>query len=220
MKAHENASLELKQLREVYDAACYAFAQTDAVIAWRANRSNRKLAATTGLVIPKSVRYRPKRSAQAIVQLRELIFIRLVSVLETYPVDSVRDVFVTSKEPFKEQVQLQFTKAEMLSASSMAYVLSKIINRECRSLTNGGYGEIVRYYKKRFGLDLGSLSPGRLVMEEYHERRHLFVHRLGKADARYRNMYYFSGNMANAARSSRLTSSGHFSGNSNISGIG
>lgn len=193
MQAFEGAALELAQLKELYHATCYAFAQTEAVLAWKGNRSIRQTKLTTGLDIAKPIMHRPKRAALVRAQLRELLFIRLISVLESYLVDSVRDVFSESKHPFKEQVPLQLTQAEILSAPSITYVLSKIINRECRALTSGGYGEIVKYYRKRFGLDLSAIPPGKAAMEEYHERRHIFVHRSGRPDSRYRKVFHVAG---------------------------
>ena len=36
---------------------------------------------------------------------------------------------------------------------------------------------------------MSGFSPGKSKMEEYHERRHLLVHRLGKTDSQYRKKY-------------------------------
>jgi hypothetical protein len=144
----------------------------------------------------KPIEYKLKTSFRNRIrqQLRELVFIRLVSVLEAYLVDTVRDVFVTSKKPFKDQaIQVNFTQAEILSIDSMSYVLSKIINKECRRLTSGGFTEIMKYYRTRFEIDLTSIPPGKSAMTEYHERRHLLVHRLGKPDNQYRKTYAFTG---------------------------
>ena len=198
MKAYSIAKTELSALHDLYGSLSHAFAQAEEVIRYSArSRHNRQDGAPgQDLVIIQPIKYKLKASYGKRVrqQLRELLFIRLTSVLEAYLVDTVRDVFVTTKEPFKDQaVQVNFTQAEILSVDSTSYILSKIINKECRRLTSGGFTEIIKYYRVRFNIDLMSIPPGKSVMEEYHERRHLLVHRLGKPDNQYRRNYVFTG---------------------------
>jgi hypothetical protein len=197
VKAYSVAKTELSSLNDLYGSSLYAFAQTEEVLRYKARcRYNRHGAVDEDLVIVQPIKYKlkPAYTRRVRQQLLELIFIRLVSVLEAYLVDTVRDIFVMTKDPFKDQlVQVNFTQAEILSIDSMSYVLSKIINKECRRLTSGGFSEIIKYYRTRFDIDLPGIPPGKSVMEEYHERRHLLVHRLGKPDTQYRRRHIFTG---------------------------
>lgn len=124
--------------------------------------------------------------------LSEIVFVRLVSALEVFLIDLVRDAFLSSKKPFmRTDVQLSFTQAELLTNRSTAEIYGKIINKECRKLSSGGFIDIVKYYSRHFEIDLGGFSPGLKKMGEYHDRRNLLVHRLGRTDEQYRRKYNF-----------------------------
>lgn len=125
--------------------------------------------------------------------LRELVFVRLITALEIFFIDLIKDAFLINKEPFKRQdVSPSFTQAELLSVHSTAEIYNKIINKECRKLTSGGFLDIVKFYRKYFNVEMGNFFPGLSKMEEYHDRRHLQVHRLGATDQSYREKYNFS----------------------------
>lgn len=83
----------------------------------------------------------------------------------------------------------QLSQAEILSIKSPASFYNKVINRECRKLSSSGFSEIVKYYKKHFQIEVSGFAPGKNKMEEYHERRHLLVHKLGRTDNQYRIKY-------------------------------
>lgn len=198
MKAYSIAKTELSSLRNLCESSSYALAQTEETLRYRVKcqHERKHIPVDPDLVFVKPIKYKLKPSYGKRIrqQLLELIFVRLISVLEAYLVDTVRDIFVTTKEPFKDQgIQLSFTQSEILSSDSMSHLLSKVINKECRRLTSGGFLEIIKYYRTRFNIDLPSISPGKSVMTEYHERRHLLVHRLGKPDSQYRRSYRFTG---------------------------
>lgn len=194
MKAYINAKTELSDLRKLHAASCFAFEQTEKVLRYRINNKQSLDPNLLLLKLPTKYRVNEAYRLKLIGQLRELIFIRLISVLEAYLVDSVRDVFFLNKHPFKDQDSpISFTQAEILSISSLSYVLSKIINKECRRLTSGGFTEISKYYRSHFDVDLYTIPPGKVAMREYHERRHIFVHRLGVPDDKYRQAYAFTG---------------------------
>ena len=194
MKAYSVASSELSTLRSLYESSFYAFSQAEEVLRYKARRRH-KTGLDPDLVLVNPILYKLKPSFRSTIrqQLRELIFTRLISVLETYLVDAVRDVFFVTKQPFMDQtVQVGFTQAEILAADSMSYVLSRIINKDCRRLTSGGFEELIKYYRSHFGIELTDIAPGKTPMREYHDRRHLLVHRLGKPDSQYRKKYTFA----------------------------
>lgn len=122
--------------------------------------------------------------------LRELILVRIISALEAFLVDLVRDAFVVTKQPFLDKnVTYEFTQEDLLYNNNPTEIYKRIIQRETRRLTNGSFTEVIKYYKKRFDLDLASIAPGYNVMNEYHDRRHILVHRLGVTDEQYRKKY-------------------------------
>ncbi len=198
MKAYSIANTELSSLKGLYRSSLYAFSQVEEFLRYKGhckhNRADGCIDADLQVIQPIFYKSKALFRNRLRNQMRELIFIRLVSILEAYLVDTVRDVFLVTKKPFRDQtLQVGFTQAELLSARSISYILSKIINRECRRLTSRGFYEVIKYYKSRFNIDLASIKPGKTAMGEYHERRHLLVHRLGKTDAQYRKNYGFTG---------------------------
>jgi len=193
MKAFANFKHDLNKLSAFYKATIYSYEQTEALLRFR-NRNKIKYdePTETGLLIKQPHYYKIKGSAKKSIRdnLTELIFVRLVSSLEVFLIDLVRDAFLENKEPFKKQeVSSQFTQAELLSLRSTAGLYHKIITKECRRLSSGGFEDIVKFYKKYFNIDLGSFAPGLTKMDEYHDRRHILVHRLGKTDQQFREKY-------------------------------
>lgn len=123
--------------------------------------------------------------------LRELIFVRAISALETFLTDAIRDVFIVTKAPFLDKsIRIEMSQEELISNNTPTKIYAKIINREMRNLTSGGFNEFIKYYKKRFNIDLSQIAPGYKKMNEYHDHRHILVHRLGKTDEVFRKKYH------------------------------
>ncbi len=197
MKAYSIAKTELASLKGLHRSSLYAFSQVEEFLRYKAhckyNRADGCIDADLQAIQPIFYKLKASFRNRLRNQMRELIFIRLVSVLEAYLVDTVRDVFLVTKKPFRDQTsQAGFTQAELLSARSISLFFQNN-NKECRRLTSGGFYEVIKYYKSRFSIDLTRINPGKTTMGEYHERRHLLVHRLGKTDAQYRKSYGFTG---------------------------
>lgn len=122
-------------------------------------------------------------------KLRELLLVKLISILEKYLTDNVKFIFMESKVPFKTNNFITFQHQELLSFKSLTEVHSKLISKESRQLSNGGLDKIIKYYNSKFKLNLNSFFPSKERIIEYHERRHLYVHNLGKTDKKYRKNY-------------------------------
>lgn len=132
-----------------------------------------------------------KRKVEAM--LRELIFVRAISALETFLTDVIRDVFIVTKAPFMDKdLRIEMSQAELIGINTPTMIYSKIINRETRSLTSGGFNEFIKYYKKRFNIDLATIEPSYKKMNEYHDVRHILVHRLGETDEAFRKKHHTS----------------------------
>src|SRR5204862_1595218 len=70
--------------------------------------------------------------------LREAIFVRLISALEVFLIDSVRDIFLARRDLFYSADKVEFAVSEVLSADSISQVWTKVINRELRKLHGRG----------------------------------------------------------------------------------
>ncbi|OFX16470.1 MAG: hypothetical protein A2033_05255 [Bacteroidetes bacterium GWA2_31_9] len=121
--------------------------------------------------------------------LRELILIRMISALEVYLIENIKFIAANNVFIFKTNDQISFTTAELMSYDSITEIFEKIITKDCRKLSSGGFKKITSYYYSKLKLNISSIPPGQNIMDEYHDRRHLFVHRLGKTDEYYRNKY-------------------------------
>jgi hypothetical protein len=122
--------------------------------------------------------------------LRETILIRVISSLEVFLLDMVREVFLARRDLFhSNERRLDFSYGELLSASSVTELWSKVINKDVRNLQNQGFKEIVKFYQNRLKIDLTGFEFCMGKLEEFHDRRHIFVHRLGITDDEYRHRY-------------------------------
>ncbi|MFM9988384.1 hypothetical protein [Flavobacterium sp.] len=121
--------------------------------------------------------------------LRQLLLIKLISILEQYLIDNIKFIFTEIKEPFKTNNVIEFQHQELLSFKSLTEVFNKIISKDCRQLSSGGFDKIIKYYHLKFKLNLNSFFPSKERIIEYHDRRHLHVHNLGKTDKQYRKKY-------------------------------
>ncbi|MCC4213759.1 hypothetical protein [Leeuwenhoekiella parthenopeia] len=192
MKSYKNFLAESENLLRFYKATLFTYEQTSLLIhLWKKDKTSFN---TVGVEFNESDYYinRRKDLLKNEKNLSEIVYVRLISALELFLIDLIRDVFIATKEPFKKQdIKLEFTQAELLSLDSPSIIFNKVITKELRKLSSGGFNEIVKYYKRHFGIEFGNFSPGKKKMEEYHDRRHLLVHRLGKTDDQYRKRYNY-----------------------------
>lgn len=121
--------------------------------------------------------------------IRQVLFIRLISALEVFLVQSVRDVLLADPELLAKQEQLPLTFSDLARTGSLSELLGKVVNEECRRLQGQGFAGVRKYYRTRLNIDFaaGPLPPSEL--EEWHDRRNLLVHRLGRPDAIYMHKY-------------------------------
>lgn len=93
--------------------------------------------------------------------LRQLILIKLISIIEKYLIDNIKYIFTKTKEPFRTNNVIEFQHQELLSFKSLTEVFNKIITKDCRQLSSGGFDKIVKYYHQKFNLNLNTFFPQR-----------------------------------------------------------
>lgn len=121
--------------------------------------------------------------------LRETIFVRSISVLEVFLIDTVREILLVRKDLLLNIQNIKISYPHLLSFKNASEILTYIINKECRSLQSGGFLEITKYFRNRLKIEFNNFTePIRLIFE-YHDKRHLIVHRLGLTDREYRHKY-------------------------------
>ncbi|MEI6767250.1 MAG: hypothetical protein WCM76_16590 [Bacteroidota bacterium] len=173
MKSIQVFTHDINKLLAFYNATIYSYDQTEEVLNFRGiNKIPYDLPTEEGLLIkqPHFFKYNKRAKVELRKNLCEIVFVRLVSALEVFLIDLVRETFLESREPFKKQdVIPKFSQAELLSFKSTTEISAKIINKECRNLSSGGFVDIIKYYKKYFDFDIACFAPGKSKMEEYHD---------------------------------------------------
>lgn len=127
---------------------------------------------------------------------KELALIRSISALEVYLIDSIREIYHSNKSPFMKTAVIEYQLGEVLSCTDINELHDKYIEKQCRQLHSGGFEEITKFYKTRFNIEftkfnttIESKTYGFNQIKQYHQKRHIIVHRLGKTDAQYRKTY-------------------------------
>ncbi|MBV9865488.1 MAG: hypothetical protein JO316_09075 [Abitibacteriaceae bacterium] len=121
--------------------------------------------------------------------LREILLIRVISALEVFLVDTIREVFTVRRDLFHKNDTIQYSYGQILSFESISEIATQLINKECRALQNAGFAKVIAYYQKYLDIKFEKSGLDLKELQEYHERRHLMVHRLGRTDEKYRHDY-------------------------------
>ncbi len=122
-------------------------------------------------------------------KLREVLLVRLISTLEVYMVEMVRETFLQRKDLFTYDRKIEFSHGELLSSDSISILWSKLINNECRKLQNQGFHETKNFYLRVLNINFNDSKFEISHIELLHDKRHLLVHRLGKTDKQFRHKY-------------------------------
>jgi hypothetical protein len=112
----------------------------------------------------------------------------MVSALEVFFTDTVREVYASRRDLLQRSGPVEFPYAKLVSMQSASELITTLVNRDCRSLTSGGFVSIEKYFRQQLQIDLNHLV-GFSKLRELHDRRHLLVHRLGIVDDEYRHKY-------------------------------
>ena len=183
---------EIKELIKFYGSTKYAFAKAKAIKYLIRDQKHKQYLEENGFdTSPSGVCSFKKNSVLNLEKtLNQQTLVRAISALEIFLIDIFRDIFILTKIPFKDKSKFHsFKQDHLLSINSISELFNEIINKECRSLSSGGFEGIIKAYKTRLKIDLLSITPGKQKMLEYHETRHLIVHKLGRTDSTFRKKY-------------------------------
>lgn len=199
-KAYENFKCEMERLELLHGATLYAYDQAILRSVERVEQGYSDSESSIKRDLATDYKYnvfaaniedllRQFRS-QHPNQLREILLVRVISTLEAFMVDTLREVFLVRKDLFhKNDNIVQYSYAQILSFDSISQIATQLINKECRSLQNAGFSKFLSYYEKNLKITFNKPQLKLKDLQEFHERRHLLVHRLGKTDQKYRRDY-------------------------------
>ena len=192
LKAYRIFEVEMRELQKFLYSTRFAFNKAGTLTKFLKNKDHKQYLEINKFDTNPSGVCSFNRSS--ILNLEKILnqqtFIRAISALEIFLIDTIRDIFLITKLPFKEQNKLlQFNQAQLLSFKDTSELFNQIINRICRNLSSGGFVEIIKSYKKMLKIDLLNITPGKEKITEYHEMRHLIIHKLGRTDSQFRKKY-------------------------------
>lgn len=190
LKAFSNCYKELEALKKFHVSTHYAFSNTENLEGNENQSSESLIIQNTQSIVERPITFglKGKHAFSRQRALNEVVYVRLISILEVYLTDSLLDIFAKTKTPFKSKNEIKISQSELLSISQED-LFDRVISKECRKLSSGGFDAFVKYYKNNFHIDVSIMFPGVRKMQEYHDKRHLLVHRLGVTDEKYRRKY-------------------------------
>ena len=125
--------------------------------------------------------------------LRSTLLVRLVAAFEAFLIDTIEEISERSDEPFASDKKLEISQRQLLALAREQGLKSFLVNKTTRQLTSGGFEEIRKFYKSTLGIDIAPANTSPKLLEEIHDRRHLYVHRAGYVDEQYVHKYPASG---------------------------
>lgn len=207
LKSFTQISTELRRLRILALASRFAFETTKTVVRARIHSGtiDPKQPVTIksdSKVIVSDTHYHLLNKLQFQIPryVRETVFVRIISTLEVFLVDVIRDIFLHRTDLFYSQNRsINLTYGEILSCDDISRIRNKVLSIELRQLHSKGLREIAKYYEGTLGLRFSEITSHLDVLWEMIDRRHLLVHRLGRADEAYRHKYNYRGKGALSA---------------------
>ena len=121
--------------------------------------------------------------------LRSTLLIRLVAMFEAFLIDTIEEVAERSDHPLDSDKMVEISQRQLLAIERKQTISSYLIKRTTRQLTSGGFSEIRKFYRSKLGVEVAQANTPSKLIEEIHDRRHLYVHRAGYVDEQYVHKY-------------------------------
>ncbi len=114
---------------------------------------------------------------------REFLFIRVMSLLETFFYDTLYEIAQMSNVPFRtNNKERTYKLAELLSIDDIMEIKQEIIGSEIRSVISQGYREINRFFDRRLNTKFSDSGLNLKRLELMYDKRNLLVHNNGIID--------------------------------------
>lgn len=122
-------------------------------------------------------------------ELRSVLYVRVISALEVYLIDSIK--FAFTKNPFllASQKFLEIPHSRLIAARTLTEIQWEIALKETRRLHSAGFIEVVKFYSSQLKINLSDTGINLAYLERAHDLRHLLVHKLGQTDEYFRDKH-------------------------------
>lgn len=121
--------------------------------------------------------------------LRSVLYIRVISALEVFLIDSIKHAFTRNPSLLASQKRLEIPHSRLIAARTVTELQWEIVQKETRRLHSAGFTEVAKFFSSQLGINLSETGINLARLEKAHDLRHLLVHRLGHTDEQYREKY-------------------------------
>ncbi|PEY63936.1 hypothetical protein COJ41_11935 [Bacillus thuringiensis] len=117
--------------------------------------------------------------------LREALFVRLVSLSESFFGDLLLEISKVTLDPFKFQKDKTYKIGKLLSVYDIEQIHEEIVQEEIRRIVLSGISTLKKFFKNQMSIDLDGIGVNFREIEELYTRRNLLVHAGGYIDEQY-----------------------------------
>lgn len=126
--------------------------------------------------------------------LKETTLVRIVTILEVFLSKLIKSTFYLDKKIFLKDSKPINVEYHTLIYEDIEFLQEKYINDLVRSVANGGFNVIKKFYAKQFKIffkEYNSFTNFSSIetIKQMHQERHLIVHRYGRIDDLYKKKY-------------------------------
>lgn len=127
------------------------------------------------------------REARTFRKFREFIRILglsyLITIFEGYLVDIVREILLAY--PSKLESGTQLSAETVLKMRGQKQIIRHLVEHEIDDFSHKSFPKVVKYFRRKFSINLNASSVSIDQMKEIFETRHIHVHNRGKVSRQY-----------------------------------
>ena len=195
LNAFKQFNLELDRIELLYQATMFSYKTTiealeDNFLDCYLDESNRiSISESNEETLLSKKKLKSKYGKKLPKEIAELVFIRIISVLEVFMISQIRELFLVRTDLFHSEDKINFSRGELLNSATVTELWEKLIRNELRNLQNQPLNKKSKYFSKYLNINFDNSPEYPLPLEHIHDMRHLIVHRLGKTDDQFRKKY-------------------------------
>lgn len=121
--------------------------------------------------------------------LRSVILVQAVSIYEVFVVSIMREMITRSRDWLKDDGRINMSHSELLTILANEGIEQHLLERHASGLTRGSLHDKAKFFRSRFQVELAADDVAFAELEEVHDRRNIYVHRMGLPDALYVRKY-------------------------------
>jgi hypothetical protein len=121
--------------------------------------------------------------------LRSVILVQAVSIYEVFIVAIMSEMIERSRDWLKDDGRINMSHSELMTILAKEGIEQYLLDRHANNLTRGSLSDKAKFFNSRFEVQLTADETMYAELEEVHDRRNIYVHRMGLPDALYVRKY-------------------------------